>query len=53
MYALSFDMEVDKLKEYYGKAYDEIIMVMGELDFEWTQGYCISPKVKKYFNMCL
>lgn len=42
MYALSFDMEVAKLKEHYGepynKAYDEIRVVMGELGFDWTQG---------------
>jgi len=42
MYALSFDMEIAKLKEHYGepynKAYDEIRMLMSEFDFEWTQG---------------
>jgi virulence-associated protein VapD len=42
MYALSFDMEVAKLKEHYGepynKAYDEIRVIMDELGFEWTQG---------------
>ena len=42
MYALSFDMEVAKLKEHYGepynKAYDEIRVVMGELGFDWAQG---------------
>lgn len=42
MYAVSFDMEVSKLKEHYGepynKAYDEIRILMSELGFEWTQG---------------
>jgi virulence-associated protein VapD len=42
MYALSFDMEVTKLKEHYGepynKAYDEIRVVMGELGFDLAQG---------------
>lgn len=42
MYAVSFDMEISKLKEHYGepynKAYDEIRILMSELGFEWTQG---------------
>jgi virulence-associated protein VapD len=42
MYAVSFDMEVSKLKEHYGepynKAYDEIRILMSDLGFEWTQG---------------
>ncbi len=42
MYAISFDMEVSKLKEHYGepynKAYDEIRVMMDELGFTWTQG---------------
>lgn len=42
MYALSFDMEVAKLKEHYGepynKAYDEIRVAMSEQGFDWVQG---------------
>lgn len=42
MYAVSFDMEISKLKEHYGepynKAYDEIRLLMSALGFEWTQG---------------
>ena len=42
VYAITFDMEVSKLKEFYGepynKAYDEIKIIMRELGFEWTQG---------------
>lgn len=42
MYAVSFDMEVSKLREHYGepynKAYDDIRCMMAELDFEWAQG---------------
>lgn len=42
MYAVSFDMELSKLKEHYGepynKAYDEIRILMSDLGFEWTQG---------------
>ena len=42
MYAISFDMEVAKLKEHYGepynKAYDEIRLIMDDLEFHWTQG---------------
>lgn len=42
MYALSFDMEIAKLKEHYGepynKAYDEIKFTMDGLGFVWVQG---------------
>ena len=42
MYAISFDMEVAKLKENYGEpynpAYDEIRKTMDSLGFEWVQG---------------
>ncbi|WP_456471426.1 virulence associated protein VapD [Caminibacter sp.] len=42
MYAISFDMEVAKLKENYGEpynpAYDEIRKTMDTLGFEWVQG---------------
>ena len=42
MYAISFDMEVAKLKEHYGepynKAYDEIRVMLNDLGFTWTQG---------------
>jgi len=42
MYAISFDMEVAKLKENYGEpynlAYDEIRKTMQDLGFEWVQG---------------
>ena len=42
MYAISFDMEVVKLKENYGEpynpAYDEIRKTMRDLKFEWIQG---------------
>jgi virulence-associated protein VapD len=51
MYALSFDMEVAKLKEHYGepynKAYDEIRVVMGELGFDWAQGGLYIAKSEK------
>jgi virulence-associated protein VapD len=51
MYALSFDMEVAKLKEHYGepynKAYDEIRVIMNELGFEWTQGSLYISKSEK------
>lgn len=51
MYALSFDMEVPKLKEHYGepynKAYDEIRVVMGELGFDWAQGSLYIAKSEK------
>ncbi len=51
MYALSFDMEVAKLKEHYGepynKAYDEIRVVMGELGFDWAQGSLYIAKSEK------
>jgi len=42
MYAISFDMEVAKLKENYGEpynpAYDEIRKTMDTLGFKWVQG---------------
>ena len=42
MYAISFDMEVSKLKEHYcepyNKAYDEIRALMCDLGFDWAQG---------------
>lgn len=42
MYAISFDMEVSKLKENYGepynKAYDEVKVMMDQLGFVWAQG---------------
>ena len=42
MYAISFDMEIAKLKEHYGepynKAYDEIRLFMDDLGFVWAQG---------------
>lgn len=42
MYAISFDMEVSKLKEHYGepynKAYDEIRALMCDLGFECVHG---------------
>lgn len=42
MYAISFDMEVSKLKEHYGEpyntAYDEIRALMCDLGFDWAQG---------------
>mgnify|MGYP000881999015 CR=1 FL=1 len=42
MYAVSFDMEISKLKEHYGepynRAYDEIRALMHEFGFDWTQG---------------
>lgn len=51
MYALSFDMEIAKLKENYGepynKAYDEIRVTMGELGFEWIQGSLYISKSDK------
>ena len=41
MYAISFDMEVSKLKENYGEpyngAYDEIKKTMDKLGFNWVQ----------------
>jgi virulence-associated protein VapD len=43
MYAISFDMEVAKLKEHYGepynKAYDEIRAMMEELGFMEDLGF--------------
>ncbi len=51
MYALSFDMEIAKLKEHYGepynKAYDEIRVTMSELGFDWTQGSLYISKSDK------
>jgi len=41
MYAISFDMEISKLKENYGEpynpAYDEIRKTMDSLGFDWLQ----------------
>ena len=57
MYALSFDMEVAKLKEHYGepynKAYDEIRVMMDELGFEWTQGSLYIAKSEKNTLTCV
>jgi virulence-associated protein VapD len=57
MYALSFDMAVDKLKEYYGKtyskAYNKIRIIMGELGFEWTQGDLYITKSEKNILTCV
>jgi virulence-associated protein VapD len=51
MYAISFDMEVAKLKEHYGepynKAYDEIRAMMEELGFVGTQGSLYLSKNEK------
>lgn len=51
MYALSFDMEIAKLKEHYAdpynKAYDEIRVTMSELGFEWIQGSLYISKSDK------
>lgn len=42
MYAIAFDMEISKLKEFYGEpynaAYDEIRKIMNDLGFDWIQG---------------
>lgn len=42
MYAVAFDMEVSKIKEYYGEpynpAYDEVRKTMDMLGFDWVQG---------------
>jgi len=50
MYAISFDMEVAKLKENYGepynKAYDEIRLMLDDLGFEWTQGSLYIAKIE-------
>lgn len=50
MYAISFDMEVAKLKENYGepynKAYDEIRLMLDSLGFEWTQGSLYIAKIE-------
>ena len=51
MYAISFDMEVAKLKKNYGEpynpAYDEIRKTMGDLGFEWIQGSLYLPTEKR------
>jgi virulence-associated protein VapD len=51
MYAISFDMEVAKLKENYGEpynpAYDEIRKTMDSLGFEWIQGSLYLAKEQK------
>lgn len=51
MYALSFDMEIAKLKEHYdepyNKAYDEIRVMMSELGFDWIQGSLYISKSDK------
>ena len=51
MYAISFDMEVAKLKEHYGepynKAYDEIRAMMEDLGFVGTQGSLYLSKNEK------
>ncbi len=42
MYAITFDLNVDDLRKYYGEpynsAYDEIRKDLEELGFEWMQG---------------
>jgi len=42
MYAVSFDMEISKLKKHYwdpyNPAYDEIRKIMDSLWFNWVQG---------------
>jgi len=42
MYAISFDMEISKLKKHFGDpynpAYNEIMKVMDEIGFKWVQG---------------
>ena len=42
MYAVSFDMDISKLKQHYGepynRAYDEIRILMHNCGFDWTQG---------------
>ena len=42
MYAVAFDLEIAKLKEYYGasytNAYYEVEKQMSAEDFEWIQG---------------
>ncbi len=42
MYAVSFDMEISKLKDHYGepynRAYDEIRALMHNFGFDWIQG---------------
>jgi len=57
MYALSFDMEVAKLKEHYGepynKAYDEIRVVMSEMGFNWAQGSVYISKDERNTLTCV
>ena len=42
MHAISIDMDIAKLKEFYGEpynpAYDEIRKTMDKLGFNWVQG---------------
>lgn len=42
MYAISFDLKVDELKQYYGEpynqAYYELQKELSALGFEWVQG---------------
>ena len=51
MYAIAFDMEIAKLKEYYGEpynpAYDEIRKTMDTLGFNWVQGSLYLAKEEK------
>ena len=51
MYAISFDMEIAKLKEHYGepynKAYDEIRLFMDDLGFCWIQGSLYICKIEE------
>jgi len=51
MYAISFDMDIGKLKEHYGepynKAYDEIQLLMDDLDFRWSQSSLYISKEEK------
>lgn len=51
MFAISFDMEVSKLKEHYGepynKAYDEIRSLLEDIGFTWKQGSLYVAEVQK------
>jgi len=51
MYAIAFDMEIAKLKQFYGEpynaAYDEIRKTMDNLGFEWIQGSLYLAKNNK------
>ncbi|MGV4509057.1 virulence protein, partial [Ornithobacterium rhinotracheale] len=42
MFAITFDMEISSLKEYYGepyhKAYYDIRKLLKNYGFKWTQG---------------